>query len=336
MPLEMPEDLARPWLRRAICTALGVAPPANEDVVEAALAWTRAPGNHLLVLDDRRYPQLLREIPDPPPALFARGRLELLQQEAIAIVGSRNATPRGMQDARDFARGLSHRGICVVSGLARGIDAAAHAGGLEGTGSSIAVLGTGPERIYPSGNAALARELAARGCIITEFPPGTSPLPRNFPQRNRIISGLARGVLVVEAAQKSGSLVTAHRAAEQGREVFALPGSIHATLSKGCHELIREGAKLVEELAQVIEELPQWRGRGPEAGPVAAPAALEGGRHATPRDRILAAMGFAPVSLDAVARLAGVDAASAAARLARLELDGRVARLDGGLYQRSR
>lgn len=327
MPLEMTEDAARESLRRAITVSLGVAQPVRAEVLDDCLEWLRRPGNHLVTLEDPRYPPLLREIPVPPPALFARGRLELLQSEAIAIVGSRNATPRGAQDAREFARELSGRGLCIVSGLARGIDAAAHAGGLEGQGSSIAVLGTGPERLYPPSNAALARELLVKGCIVTEFPVGTAPLARNFPQRNRVISGIARGVLVVEAAPRSGSLVTARIAAQQNREVFAVPGSIHATLSKGCHELIREGAKLVEDCEHVLQELPSWRDRQRPPRDRGIPA---------PTDPFLASMGFAPVTLDAVSELSGLDAASSAARLVRLELAGLVKRLAGGLYQRSR
>lgn len=329
MPLEMPEDATRGWLRRAIGSCVERASPIREDAVEACLAWARGEGHHVVTIDDPRYPPLLREIADPPAVLFARGRLELLQAEAIAIVGSRNATPRGLQDAREFAEGLSRLGLCVVSGMARGIDAAAHAGGLAGEGSSIAVLGTGPDQVYPRGNAALERQLASRGCIVTEFPVGTPPLPHHFPRRNRVISGICRGVLVIEAASRSGSLVTARIAAQQGRDVFALPGSIHATLSKGCHELIRDGAKLVEHIEHVVEDCSAWRGR----------VKLEGKARDEPptaSDPLLDAIGFAPVTLDAVARLSGLDAAASAARLVRLELLGLVRRLAGGLYQRSR
>lgn len=329
MPLEMPETTARDWLRRAIAASLGLSAPVRPEAVDACLDWSRDAAHYLLTLEDPRYPALLREIPDPPQLLFARGRLELLQAEAVAIVGSRNATPRGLQDARDFAGELSRLGLCVVSGLARGIDAAAHAGALAFEGSSIAVLGTGPERIYPAANAKLARELAATGCIVTEFPVGTTPLARNFPQRNRIISGLARGVLVVEAAPRSGSLVTAHVAADQGREVFALPGSIHATLSKGCHELIREGAKLVDDAEHVLEEIPMWRslGRTPRNEPSSERRAA---------DSVLDAMGFAPVSVDTVAGLTGLELPACTERLVILELEGQVRRLAGGLFQRSR
>ena len=329
MPLEIPDTTAREWLDRAITASLGISAPVRTEAIDACLDWARQSGNHLLRDEDPRYPALLREIPDPPLVLFAKGRLELLQAEAIAMVGSRNATPRGLQDARDFAGEFSRRGLCVVSGLARGIDAAAHAGALPFAGSSIAVLGTGPERVYPAGNAGLARELAATGCIVTEFPIGTRPLARNFPQRNRIISGLARGVLVVEAAPRSGSLVTAYVAAHQGREVFALPGSIHATLSKGCHELIREGAKLVDDAEHVVEEIPVWRSlrRAPadEAPPEKRSA-----------DSLLEAMGFAPVSVDLVAGLTGLEVPACTDRLVTLELEGRVRRLAGGLFQRSR
>jgi DNA processing protein len=329
MPLEMPETAARDWVRSAIATSLNLCVPVRAEAVDACLEWARDPAHHLLVEEDPRYPALLREIPDPPVLLFAKGRLELLQAEAIAIVGSRNATPRGLQDARDFAGEFSRRGLCVVSGLARGIDAAAHTGALAFAGSSIAVLGTGPDRIYPAGNAKLARELAATGCIVTEFPVGTTPMARNFPQRNRIISGLARGVLVVEAAPRSGSLVTAHVAASQGREVFALPGSIHATLSKGCHQLIREGAKLVEDAEHVIEEIPAWHGLGGLSRDEPSP-------EARCADSLLDAMGFAPVSVDTVAGLTGLEASTCIERLVILELEGHVRRLAGGLFQRSR
>ena len=329
MPLEMPEDLAREWIARAITTSLRILEPPRPEAIEQCLAWARGDGHHLVALDDPRYPPLLREIADPPAVLFARGRLELLQAESIAIVGSRNATPRGLQDAREFAHDLASRGLAVVSGMARGIDAAAHAGGLAGEGSSIAVLGTGPDRIYPADNAALARELAARGCVVTEFPVGTEPFPHNFPQRNRIISGIARAVLVVEAAPKSGSLGTAYAATKQGRDVFALPGSIHSTLSKGCHQLLRDGAILVTEAEHVVSDLAVWQRfrRSP------VPAAKT---DAPPSDPLLDAMGFAPVTLDTVAGLSGLDAAASAARLVRLELQGLVTRLAGGLYQRSR
>lgn len=325
MPLELPEPAARDWLRRGIAQALRATKPVEENAIVASLAWLREPGQHMVALDDACYPPLLREIPDPPPLLFVQGRIELLQGEALAIVGSRNATPQGICDARAFATDLSSRGICIVSGLALGIDAAAHEGGLAAEGSSIAVLGTGPDRVYPPANRALHATLRNRGCIVTEYPPGTIPQPRNFPQRNRLISGLSRGVLVVEAAPDSGSLVTAYRAVQQNREVFVLPGSIHAPLARGCHALARDGAILVTEAGHIVEEIAAWRAmRGSQAG--SAPQ-VRG-------DSFLDKLGFAPLSLDAVAGLTGLDARNIALRLARLELDGLVQRLAGGLYQR--
>lgn len=321
MPLESTQEVTRHWLR------LQLPRPTDEALLERCLGWIEAPGHHFVTQDDPRYPPLLMQIADPPPALFVRGRAELLRAESLAIVGSRNATPVGRRDAFEFAAELSRRGICIASGLALGIDAAAHRGGLAGPGSSIAVLGTGPDVAYPAQNAALTEELAERGCVVTEFPVGAQPIPWNFPRRNRLISGLARGVLVVEAALKSGSLVTAYEASRQNREVFALPGSIHATLSKGCHALLRDGAKLVENVEHIVEEIAHWPRPQAPAGESRTVRHGEG-------SAFLESIGFAPVSIDAVVRLTGLDARESASRLAHLELEGRVARLAGGLYQR--
>jgi DNA processing protein len=319
MPLECSEASALHWLRKALL------PSSPADLARQCLDWAAMPGHHLLTQDDARYPALLLETSAPPPVLFARGRLELLGRESLAIVGSRNATPGGRRDAERFAADLSARGLCIVSGLAVGIDTAAHRGGLAHAGSSIAVLGTGPDVTYPAENAGLESELATKGCIITEFPVGVAPHAVNFPKRNRLISGLARGVLVVEAALKSGSLITAYRALRQNREVFAIPGSIHAPLSKGCHALLRDGAKLVECVEHIVEEFPDWPGAGPTTF-----ATTRGG----PPDPFLDAMGFGPVTMDAVVRLTGLEAPVSAARLAHFEIEGRVERLGGGLYQR--
>jgi DNA processing protein len=226
---------------------------------ESALAWLREPGHELMAWDDPGYPRALLEIADPPPAFYFQGRRDLLAAPGFAIVGSRNATPQGCEDAEAFAAALSAAGFTIVSGLALGIDAAAHRGGLRHAGRSIAVIGTGPDRIYPARNRDLAHELVARGLVISEFAPGTPPLKQNFPQRNRLVSGLARGVLVVEATLDSGSLITARLAAEQGREVFALPGSIHSPFSKGGHRLIRDGAKLVSRPRRTSSKSSQWR-----------------------------------------------------------------------------
>jgi len=287
----------------------------------AALKWLGEPGHHAIAFGDPRYPQALLNIADPPLVIYAKGRIELLNAPAIAVVGSRNATPQGVRDAEAFARALSDAGLCIVSGLALGIDAAAHRGGLAGAASSVAVLGTGPDIVYPARNRDLAHTLAREGCLVSEFPPGTPSLAGNFPRRNRLISGLARGVLVVEAAQFSGSLITAREAVEQGRDVFAIPGSIHSPLSKGCHELIRDGAKLVEKAEDVLGDL-GWEGQPLHAGPSA-------------EDALLDAMGFAPACLDQLAARTGLPAASLAARLSQLEVDGRVDALPGGLFQRA-
>jgi DNA processing protein len=297
----------------------------------AALRWLESDGNRLITLADAAYPAGLVEIADPPLVLYARGRAELLQRSALAIVGSRNATPGGMADAASFAEALSNAGLTIVSGLALGIDTAAHEGGLAGASSSIAVLGTGVDRIYPARNRDLAHRLSVDGLIISEFPLATPAMAQNFPRRNRVISGLARGCLVVEAALRSGSLITARQALEQGREVFAIPGSIHSPLAKGCHRLIKEGAKLVESAQDVLEELnlpPDNRvgALQKDAGPGPDPDT-----HA-----LLAAMAYHPIDLDLVCARTGLTPDAASAMLLRLELDGFVCRLAGGMYQRIR
>lgn len=256
---------ATPAQARALC-----APPSSElaALVDATRAWLAQPGHHLLTLHDPRYPPLLAQLPDAPLLLYIKGRIELLARPLVAVVGSRNASMQGKANAQAFARALSQAGLGVVSGLALGIDTAAHEGALPWQGSTIAVIGTGIDRVYPARNRALAHRIAAEGCIVSEYPLGMPPVAANFPRRNRIISGLAAGVLVVEAAAQSGSLITAQLAAEQGREVFALPGSIHSALAKGCHQLIREGAQLVETVDEVLQAL--------HASPLCAPLAGPG------------------------------------------------------------
>ncbi len=295
---------------------------AAPETVARALKWLEHPRHHLVTLGDPRYPRYLLELTDPPAVLYVRGNPQLLASPFIAIVGSRNATPQGARDAQSFARAFSAEGWCVASGLALGIDAAAHRGGLAAAGSSVAVVGTGADQLYPRDNEPLANALVEHGCIVSEFPLGTAPDSRNFPRRNRLISGLSHGVLVVEAASRSGSLITARYALEQGRDVFAIPGSIHSPLSRGCHKLIRDGAKLVECAEDVLSE---WSENVP---PAAAPQLAE------EADPFLAALGHAPVSIDRVAELTGLAAAAIAARLARLQLEGRVTALAGGLYQK--
>ena len=293
-------------------------------LLEATLRWGEAPANHLLTRADDSYPRLLREITDAPAVLYATGRIDLLNVPTVAIVGSRNATPQGRRDALEFATLLSRQGLCIASGLALGIDAAAHRGGLDGRGSSVAVTGTGADIVYPPRNRELASEIAQRGCVVTEFPLGIGPIAGNFPRRNRLISGLSRGVIVVEAAQRSGSLITAYFAANQDREVFAIPGSIHSTLSKGCHRLIKEGAKLVETADDVLAEL------GMAMQPVEPMAP------ASDADPLLDELGFAPFSLDQIAQRTGAQVGALSAQLSLLEIAGRVEALPGGWFQRVR
>ena len=300
--------------------------PPQPSWLEASWRWLDAPDRHLVVQSDAEFPSAWREIPDPPCAFFAHGRLEDLQRPSLAIVGSRNATPQGLRQAYGLAKELSDAGLVIVSGLARGIDGAAHRGSLAGaSAASIAVIGTGPDLAYPRSHASLRDEIVAHGCVVSEFAPGTPPRPLNFPRRNRLISGLALGVLVVEAALRSGSLGTAREAAEQGREVFAVPGSIHSMLAKGCHLLIKQGATLVECAKDVLLEL---RMEPPRQGTQAASRPRE------ESDPMLAAMGFAPVSLEHLEQRTRLDAATLAARLSRLEIAGAVQSLPGGWFQR--
>jgi DNA processing protein len=301
---------------------------AVQDAVSAALKWIERPGHSIVTLADDSYPKALLEISDPPPLLYGVGRVELLQHPCLAIVGSRNASAQGERNAESFAQTLSDAGLTIVSGLATGVDAAAHRGGLAGSASTIAVLGTGVDVVYPRRNAELAQMIATRGLLLSEFALGSGPLAHNFPRRNRLISGLASGCLVVEAALASGSLITARAAADQGREVFAIPGSIHSPLSKGCHALIKTGAKLVESADDVLNELGGFRPSG-YASTMAARGSNE------PDDAaLLAHMGHDPVDVDSLCLRAGMSAEQVASELLRLELDGRVAALPGGLYQR--
>lgn len=308
---------------RALCEA------PSETVrrqVDGALDWLAGPHHHLLTLADPAYPAVLAQIHAPPPLLYLKGRPELLELPGLAIVGSRNATVQGKANAAAFGEALSMAGVTIVSGLALGIDAAAHTGGLRGMGSTVAVVGTGADRYYPAANRALGERIAAEGCLISECSLGTPPEPGNFPRRNRIISGLAAGVLVVEAAAHSGSLITARLAGEQGREVFALPGSVHAPLSKGCHQLIREGAKLVETAADILPEL----GRSPLLGGAGA-AGPE--RPLPAHAALLERIGFEPVDADTLAALGG-QRSGLSAQLLTLELAGHIERLPGGLFRR--
>ncbi len=336
-------------------------PPALAAQLDATWQWLQgepAAGTQrrIVALGDADYPAPLLSIEDPPLMLYLLGALDSWSNPAsnqaqqvqaatssiadamgrsIAIVGSRNPTPQGESNARQFAKAFSAAGLTVVSGLALGVDGAAHGGALEGAGegrlATVAVVGTGLDRVYPKQHLALAHRIAQHGLIISEFALGTPPLAFNFPKRNRIIAGLARGTLVVEAAQPSGSLITARLAAEQGKEVFAIPGSIHSAQSRGCHALIKQGAKLVESAQDVLEEL-----RIPSAANSIAPHADAAGANGQnePETGLLAALGFDPVSLDALVARTGIATASLQAQLLELELEGRLARLPGGLFQR--
>lgn len=310
---------ARPSLRRMSPSLL------DDAATERRAAWLDgAPGRRVLRLGEAGYPELLARIARPPAELFVEGRTDLLHGPALAVVGSRHPTPAGRENAEAFSAALSAAGITVVSGLARGIDAAAHRGALSGIGSTVAVLGVGPDRVYPPSHRDLQQTIARSGCVISEFPPGMAALPGNFPRRNRIIAGLSLGCLVVEATLDSGSLKTARDALDEGREVFAIPGSIHAPQSRGCHALIRQGAALVESLADLL----------PALGQLAPPAAREPSPPADNSHPLLDALGDAPCSLDQLLRRCPQEAGAAMATLTELELAGSVARTSDGRFQR--
>ena len=326
--------LAAPRARVAKLTspalADAIATPLAPDVLEPTSRWLDDRAHQVVAWDDSDYPRLLLELPDAPLALFILGRREILARDAFAIVGSRHATPQGRETAREFARALARGGLTIVSGLALGIDAAAHEGALDTEASTIAVVGTGPDRIYPARNRALAERIAERGLIVSEYLPGTPARKEHFPQRNRLISGLARGVLVVEATLSSGSLITARLAGDQGRDVFAIPGSIHSPFSKGCHKLIREGAKLVETAQDVQDELRGTR----SARPPDARATAKRARTPARDGALLRAMGYDPVTIDTLVARTHAPAESIVAELVTLELAGSVYALPGGLWQR--
>jgi DNA processing protein len=326
---------AAQWQAEGVARAAVSLPPADDATVAADADWLAAgPDRHLVTLGDPRYPAVLRQVPTPPLALFVRGDAALLSQPQLAIVGARAATPQGLDNARAFATELSRRGLIVTSGLATGVDGAAHQGALDAKAPTLAICGTGLDRVYPARHKALAAAiLAAGGALVSEFAPGTPAVAQNFPRRNRIISGLALGVLVVEASRDSGSLITARRAAEQGREVFAIPGSIHNPMARGCHWLIREGAKLVESVDDILLELAPklgalLRAEAPAAtaipSPVADPAAAV----------LLAALGDAPKSVDDLVRGTGLAVDVVQAALLTLELDGLAGMASGGGFMR--
>ena len=345
-----------PRLREVVGPALAEAlsqPPAGLDArLQSVRAWLDgAPSRQVLTLADREYPARLLNTADPPLLLYVEGDVALLSAPSVAIVGSRRASPQGLDHARLFARRLGEAGVVVVSGLAQGIDGAAHQGALDGPAGTVAVIGTGPDLVFPRSHQTLARRIAAHGVLVSEYPPGTPPPAAHFPQRNRIVTGLALGTLVVEAALRSGSLISARLAAEAGRDVWAIPGSIHAEQSRGCHALIRQGATLVESPQDILDDL---RGTAPlPFGP--APAAggrrgLSAAQDRTPgggvdaaqaappdrraRDPLLEALGADPMTLDTLSARTGWGVPELNVRLLELELDGQVARLPGGRVQR--
>ena len=302
---------------------------AVQGEIDASLAWLQsAPDHHLLTWAHPAYPKVLLESGDAPLVIYAKGHIELLDRPAIAMVGSRNCSQGGGDTAEAFAQAFAERGVTVVSGMALGIDAASHVGALratsQGSGSTIAVIGTGIDRVYPARNKVLAHSIAERGLMLSEYPLGTPPLPANFPRRNRIISGLSLGVLVVEASMQSGSLITARFAGEQGREVFAIPGSIHSTFHKGCHHLIKQGAKLVETANDVLEEL--------RIETAAAPAANAGS--ASTSVGLSQYIEHDPVDVDTLVTRSGMAVDQVVTELTMLELSGSIEQLPGGRWQR--
>jgi DNA processing protein len=324
---------------RHVLREVGIPPAAraflaapDEDALSADLQWIEASGAHLILCTDAAYPPLLAATAGAPAVLFVLGAIEALQSPQLAMVGSRSPTATGRATARAFAADLARAGLTITSGLAVGVDAASHEGALVAGGLTIAVFGTGLDAVYPARNRGLAARILEHGALVSEFPPRTGPARRNFPQRNRIISGLSQGTLVVEAAHRSGSLVTARLAAEQGRDVFAIPGSIHNPLARGCHKLIRDGAILVQTPREVLEEfqIPLFKQRLMSGAMV-----VEG---ATPLDKeyemLLDALGFEPATIDVLVERTGLPGESIASMLLILELEGCVAALPGGRYDR--
>lgn len=325
------EDEAKAWLERP-----------DETQIAADLAWLAQPQHRLLRCTDADFPPLLENIPQPPAALFVIGDASLLLYPQVAIVGARGASLSGLAHARAFARALAQAGFAITSGLADGIDGAAHEAALDIAAPTLAVIGTGPDRVYPRKHHALARRIAAQGAIVSEFPPGTSARPDHFPRRNRIIAGLSLGVLIVEAGLQSGSLITARLAAEQGREVFALPGSIHNPLARGCHRLIRDGARLVEDVAEIVETLTpaacmlggQLASRLADGSAQPAANAPSTSAHQAGYQPLLAALGHEPTTLDELVQRTGLPASELSSMLLMLELEAVIESLPGNRYQR--
>jgi len=327
-----------PALRECVTERIAhalLAPPSDalQALIERTQQWAVQEGNHVLTLADAFYPPALLHIPDPPIVLYAKGNRALLSQTALAVVGSRNATAQGIANAEKFSANLSQGGLTIVSGMALGIDTAAHEGGLKGIGSTIAVIGTGCDLVYPARNRDLAHRIAENGCLLSEYALGVPAIASNFPRRNRIISGLARGVLVIEAALQSGSLITARMAAEQGRDMFAIPGSIHSPLAKGCHQLIKQGAKLVESAQDILEELQYVATSSVEMKTLSSTTEDDDAKD-NDNDLVLHAMGFDPVDVDTLAARCALDVAALSTQLLTLELAGRAEMLPGGMYRR--
>lgn len=298
-------------------------------LVEQDLQWLEAPENHALSLDHPAYPALLKEIADPPPVVFVKGKPELLAQPQIGMVGSRNPSTVGAKTAMEFAQALAAAGYAITSGMALGIDAASHQGALQVGGFTLAVAGTGLDRVYPACHKQLATQIAATGALVSEFPPGTPAKAGHFPRRNRIISGLCQGLLVVEAALQSGSLITARLALEQNREVFAIPGSIHDPLARGCNALIRQGAKLVETVQDIFEELGQYNQSYMPIGPQMQQTALD-----LEQQNLLKLIPFSPISVDDLVQDSGYAVEMVSSMLLVLELQGYIAAAPGGSYYR--
>ena len=298
---------------------------------QADLQWAEQDQHHLLDHDSEDFPELLRQIPGAPTLLYVVGDIGALHLPALSIVGSRNPTRGGEQNAYEFAKHMGHSGFCIVSGIAQGVDAAAHRGALDAGAMTVAFLGHGIDNIYPAANARLAERIARQGALVSEFPLGSAPRREHFPQRNRLISGLGLGTLVIEAARRSGSLITARLASEQGREVFAIPGSIHNPLARGCHELIRQGAKLVENAEDIISEL------GPLTGHLMQNAGNESidiAEENADRIGLLQHVGFDPVSANSLAAQSGLTIEQVSSMLLILELEGKIEAHSGGRYSK--
>lgn len=305
----------------------------GHQALQDALKWeNQHADNHLIGLLDEHYPIHLAQIDAPPPLLFCRGDANLLHTPALAIIGSRHATASGLHTATRFAADLSQLGITIVSGFAAGIDSAAHQGCLDAQGKTIAVLGTGIDRVYPAANRALAHQISEHGLLLSEFPLGTAPIAHNFPKRNRIISALSQAIIVVEASLESGSLITARLGLEMNKEVMAIPGSIHNPQSKGCHHLIKQGAKLVECLEDILEECPNLFNQRPVNDNIKLNTQIN---NATANNMdFLEVMGFDPIHPDLLVEKLGISAADVYAELLQLELEGQISALAGGRYQR--